>query len=73
MGIENQIQTDSNGSLAIDFSELLFKEITFYFCKIAVSYRLTPMSYRVVQKTKAVKWEFPFNCFCFFGPPGIYL
>ena len=22
------------------------------------------------KKTKAVEWEFPFNCFCFFGPPG---
>ena len=21
------------------------------------------------KKTKAVKWEFPVNCFCFFGPP----
>ena len=22
-------------------------------------------------KTKAVELEFPFNCFCIFGPPGI--
>ena len=22
------------------------------------------------KKTKVVKWEFLFNCFCFFGPPG---
>ena len=23
------------------------------------------------KKTKAVNWEFPFNCFCFFGPRGM--
>ena len=23
------------------------------------------------KKTKAVEWKFPFNCFCFFGPPSI--
>ena len=22
------------------------------------------------KKPKPVEWEFPFNCFCFFGPPG---
>ena len=24
-------------------------------------------------KIKAVEWEFPFNCFCFFGPPDTFI
>ena len=43
-----------------------------------LSFKLTHLSLNFAgtgrsKKTKAVEWEFPFNCFCFFGPPGMSL